>query len=88
MLYKLKPLKWVYDSDTHIHTLKSPTHTYAIYWDKQEKCHCVHYHNLHTGHSDTAYVTDIEEAKDWVENTHIPAKLFNFFEQVESNEIS
>lgn len=86
MLYKLKPLKWEYDAQTNVHTLHSPTHTYAIYWDKTEQSHCVHYHNLHTGDSDATYVSDIEEAKDWVESTHIPAKLLNFFEMVESNE--
>lgn len=80
-LYKLKPIQWII-GNKGIRECHSCTHHYIIRYDSNEKCYRIDYYNYITRKSNNKYCNSISEAKQWVENTHIPAKLKQYMEKV------
>lgn len=76
MKYQLKPIHWENDS------CLSPTHRYTIRYDEREYAYAVVYYNKDKGSTNIAYFNSKEQAKEWVENIHIPAKLRYYFNEI------
>lgn len=54
--------------------LKTPTHLYVVFYDGIEKMFKVIYIDHATDKAGYKLYSSRELAKDWVENTHVPAK--------------
>lgn len=80
MKYTLKPIKWTESVDKEYY--HSPTHKYSLRYDTQEGAYTVTYLNKESMNTDVAYFSTRAIAKDWVENTHVPAKLREWFNEV------
>lgn len=81
-LLKLKQIQWVKDKGVLATT--SPTHRYVIRNDAETGMVLVNYHNLHTNSADNIQFKSVLDAMAWVENTHIPSKLREWFTEVDA----
>jgi len=81
-LLKLKQIQWV--KDKGVLTTTSPTHRYVIRNDAEVGMFMVNYHNLHTNSADNIQFKNVLDAMAWVENTHIPSKLREWFTEVDA----
>lgn len=78
--YVMKPLQFVEGADGVVKCY-SPTHTYSIRREGAEVK--VSYLNHTSNEYNERFLRSIEEAKDWIVNTHVPSKLRKYFEEVE-----
>lgn len=79
--FKLKKIEWTQKDGVNYET-RSPTHIYVIrIMSKKLGCTCT-YFNLHTKSTDSKQFNEASEAKQWVENVHIPAKLLTWFNKI------
>lgn len=83
MLYKLKELEYINKPDKSIE-VQSPTHTYIIRFDELEKRYQVQYHERSSNKVGYTWCKTYGECKEWIEKTHLPAKLSQFFDKVSS----
>lgn len=81
-LLKLKQIQWV--KDKGVLTTSSPSHRYVIRNDSYTGMVIVNYHNLHTNSADNTQFKTVLDAMEWVEKTHIPSKLREWFSEVDA----
>lgn len=84
MLYQLKPINYTNKDGTLM--CISPTHEYTIRYDHRELKYTITFYNLHSKTTDIRYEESIEDCKYWIEQTHIPAKLQEWFNVIESTQ--
>lgn len=84
MLYKLKELNYINKPDKSVE-VQTPTHTYTIRFDTIEKRYQVMYHELNSNQVGYTWCKSYSECKEWIENTHLPAKLSQFFDKLVDN---